>query len=469
MRRLFKKAVVSAVAMLLVLSMATVSFAKTKISEVEMEKVKDTKVIIDLDGQGRVTKQLVNLDKIKKEITIGIEVENLMEKNKDMMPSEIYLVLDNSKSMNEEIPSKNITRREAVFSSAKVLAGKLLAQNPETKVGVISFSTLKTDNIDEEGTLNDAKFVEQATTDLEEIKTAIDGIVADGPRTNIDAGLQTAHNKITTNENVNKVVILLTDGVPNTAVGGPTQQYSGTVKDKTIKALSDLIGDKINVISVMTGVNPDYQPDPDGVLNIEAKGKSYWDLAKEIFGTKESPKFGTFYFVTDTEVEKTIAEDVYEDTVVYLENALKDIVITDVFPQNIVDNFNFKITKSENVGKVDTEINKDTNAITWRIEKLDPQETAYFEYTLSLKEEFEDEIVNIELPTNKELDVDYKDKDGKDKHKDSKESPSVILKKDKAPTPIPQTGDMDYIALVLAIPVGAYLLTYTYKRIKLEK
>lgn len=70
------------------------------------------------------------------------------------------------------------------------------------------------------------------TGNIDEINNAIDGIQATGARTNIDAGLQVARNNFSTEGTLNKYLILLTDGVPNTAVGGPTMTYSGEVTTK---------------------------------------------------------------------------------------------------------------------------------------------------------------------------------------------------------------------------------------------
>ena len=424
-----KKIISFVLAFILVFSIASSVMAATKV-EVTMEKVKDEKVLIDLDGQGKVTKQMTEMDTVNKTVTIKIDVENSMSPESEIIPSEIYFVIDNSLSMRENTV-EGVTRREAVFTAAKTLAEKILTAQPSTKIGVVRFSTFydasapEGSQYDKEGTIDDARLVLSATSDLNTIKTSIDGIVTDGPRTNIDAGIQVALNNITTDTSVNRYIVLLSDGVPNTAVGGPTMTYGGDVTTKTKATLKNVIDSGINIVTVMTGVSSEYKPNQSGTDN----PKTYLELATDIFGTQANPNYGKYYYVTDSEAATTITEDVYSDVVKYYDNNLKDIVITDYFPQEIIDNFDYKITKSENIGHVDTVINKDTGAITWTIETLEAGKTASFEYTLYLKDEFADEIVNVEEDTNKKLEVEYKDKDSKDQKKESDESPSLILKK----------------------------------------
>lgn len=422
-----KKIISFVLAFILVFSIASSVMAATKV-EVTMEKVKDEKVLIDLDGQGKVTKQMIEMDTVNKTVTIKVEVENSMSPEEELIPSEIYLVIDNSKSMTDNTV-EGITRKEAVFTAAKTLSEKILTAQPSTKIGVVRFSTFydeaSANPYEKEGTIDDASLVLNATSDLNTIKSAIDGIVTGGPRTNIDAGIQVALNSISKDSSLNRYIVLLTDGVPNTAVGGPTMTYGTEVTNKTKETLSNVISNGINLVTVMTGVSSEYkpnQPDTD-------TPKTYLELATDIFGTQANPSYGKYYYVTDSEAAKTITEDVYSDVVKYYDNNLKDIVVTDYFPQEIIDNFDYKITKSENIGHVDTEINKETGAITWTIETLEAGKTASFEYTLYLKDEFSDEIVNVEEDTNKKLEIEYKDKDSIDQKKDSDESPSLILKK----------------------------------------
>ena len=322
-----------------------------------------------------------------------------------------------------------------------------------------------------EGTLEeDAKLVKLPTNNLEEIKTAIDTIETIGYRTDIDAGVQIARNNFSTDTNLNKHLILLTDGVPNTVVGGPVNQYSGEVKTKTKATLQSVKDKGINIITVMTGVNSTFMPDQDGNVCAEAAGKTYKDLAEEIFGTQEAPNYGKFFYVTDSQVEDTITQDIFENVVTIIKNEIKDIVLVDYFPSIILANYNFEIVEQANIGKVTAEVNTENNSITWTIGVLQAGETASFKYKLVLKENFDRTIINVETPTNEKVDVTYTDTKGTEQKATSDVSPSIMLKKPEdntqAETPIPQTGDTNIFAIIAITATVIAMTIYTIKYMK---
>lgn len=458
-------AIILLVIFTLVLSFNTV-YASTK--DVTLEKVQDNICEINLEEDGKLTKKLINVDNENKEVILQIDVTNLRNKEETTKNSEILLVIDNSRSMTENKLESGKTRKEVVFSAAKELADKMLKEQSTTKIGVVSFSS----NIDisKEGTLEDAKLIVSPTNEIEDITTAIDKIETTGGRTNIDAGVQIAKNAFSSDTNLNKYLILLTDGVPNVAVGGPILSYSGEVKTKTKSTLKSVIDNNINLITVMTGVDSQYKPDPDGKVSADAANKTFKDLAEEIFGTQEKPNYGRFYYVTDEKVEDTIIKDVYSNIKVVKTNEIKNIVVVDYFPDNIIENYNFEIIEKANIGEVTATVNTENNSITWNIETLKAGETASFKYKLKLKENFNENIVNIETPTNKKVDVKYISTDEEEKTNTSDISPSIILKRDNtvAPEKIPQTGDKVVLLSITIILLIVLLTVYTvkYKKIR---
>ena len=336
--------------------------------------------------------------------------------------------------MIENTLDDGTSRKDAVFSAAKELSRKILEAQPSTAIGIVSFST----NDANEGTIDDANLEIMPTGNIDEINNAIDGIQATGARTNIDAGLQVARNNFSTEGTLNKYLILLTDGVPNTAVGGPTMTYSGEVTTKTRETLQSIVDMCINIVTVMTGVDSSYMPDPDGNLSPDAANKTYQDLAEEIFGTQETPNYGKFYYVTDENVITTITDNVYADVVVIRKNEIKDITVVDYFPANIIENYDFEILEQPNIGQVTAEVNLENNSITWNIENLPAGETATFKYKLTLKENFNEEIINVVTPTNEKVDVTYTDPEGNTQTETSDDSPSVILIKEEEPENVPE-------------------------------
>lgn len=434
--------------------------------DVTLEEAENNVCEIKLGDNGKLTKKLVSVDDTNKEVTLQIDVTNLKSEETLIEEAEIFLVIDNSKSMSENTLSSGVTRRQAVFSAAKTLAESILTAQNNTKIGIVSFST--NDDTSKEGTIEDANLVLEPTSSLSDIENAIDSIETTGARTNIDAGLQMASTNFSADNNLNQYLILLTDGVPNTAVGGPTMTYSGDVTTKTQATLKSIIDKGINIITVMTGVDSDYQPDPTGATSPEAAGKTYQQLAEEIFGTDSQPNYGKFYYVTDENVTNTITNNVYSDIIVEVKNEIKNITVIDYFPDDIIANYDYEIVTTANIGTVTATVDEVNNSITWVIEKLAANETASFQYKLKLKEEYDENILNVIMPTNKNVDVNYIGVDDKEYKVSSDVSPKIVLKGDTtvAPDPIPQTGDMvfyiTFAIIVLTVVGGIYI--YNYKK-----
>lgn len=458
-----KLKLMSVITLILIMLMTTVAFAANE--DVTLSKVSDTICDIKMGEDGELIKKLISVDNPKKEIVLQIDVTNKKSVEETIEPSEIFLIIDNSKSMSDNKLEDGTTRKQAVFTAAIDLAEKILTEQPSTKIGVVSFST--NSEISKEGTLEDASLVIKPSSDIDTIKTAINGIQTTGVRTDIDAGIQVAKANVSADTTLNKYFILLTDGVPNTAVGGPTSTYGGEVTTKTKATLSTLKTAEINLVTVMTGVNSSYQPDPAGAVSSDAAGKTYKDLAEAIFGTQETPNYGKFYYVTDANVTNTITKNVYSDVRKVKKNEIKNISVIDYFPANIIENYDFEIIEKANVGEVTATVNKENNSITWNIETLEAGKTASFKYKLTLKEKFNENILNVVTPTNEKVDVKYTDTDGKDQTETSKDSPSVKLTKETkkpentvdntvAPDKIPQTGDkIPYIfTAIFAIIIG---------------
>lgn len=415
------------IVLIVMILMNTVVYAVNE--DVTLEEVDDTVCDIKLDDNGEVKKHLVSVDDPSKEIVLQVDVTNLKNVEEDIIPTEMFFVIDNSLSMIENKLEDGTTRKDAVFSAAKELAKKILENQASTKIGIVSFSTSDTN----EGTLDDATLELMPSNNINQIDNAIDGIQATGARTDIDAGLQVARDSFSTETNLNKYLILLTDGVPNTAVGGPTMTYSGEVTTKTRETLQSVLDRNINIVTVMTGVDPSYMPDPYGNLSPDAANKTYLNLAEEIFGTQETPNYGKFYYVTDENVTNTITENVYSDVIIIKKNEIRNITVVDYFPANILENYDYEILEQPNVGQVTAQVNYDNNSITWYIENLPAGATATFKYKLTLKENFNEEIINVVTPTNEKVDVTYTDPDGNTKTESSDDSPSVILIKEEEP------------------------------------
>lgn len=414
------------------------------------ELVSDKSCTINLGDKGRFEKKVADFSATEKSITIQLSLVNTSAPSDVTKPSELFLVIDNSNSMVEHSTEAGVTRKEAVIESASNLADTLFKAYPDLKIGVVSFSSKD----GEEGTLADAKLEQNLTSDVTEVKNALANIeTSNGARTNIEAGLTIAEQNYTDQDNT-KVLVLLSDGVPNNDAHGNFATYSGEVATNTKAKLQELNTEGINILGAMIGLN--------GEETEPTTQRTYQDLAEEIFGTPEQPTVGNFYYIQDQEIEETLNNTIVDILVPTPDTKLNNIVIKDYFPQTIIDNFNFEYVASPNIGDVSAEIDKTDNSITWTIEVLNEDEVATLSYKLTLKDDFNREILDEILPTNENVDITYNE----DGHVESDDSPTVRVKEEAPPqkednttaqAPIPQTGNNSFVALVIIAIVAIAL------------
>ena len=428
---------------LILIFIANMSFASY--STVQMEVVEEPVCTIQIGENSKFEKNLINKDLANKEVTLQLQVTNEEKNNKPT--GELMLVLDNSDSMNELVEPDNEqseSRKDLVFESAKTLVSNLLEGNDNLQIGIVSFSS----NVDssQEGTSADANVVAALSNNATELNNAISNIEANGPRTDLDAGITLASKQFTETDN-NKYMIVLTDGVPNIALGYNNPYYSDDVINTTKAKLQQLENEGINITTMLTGIDDeDYTP-----INIE---KTFGEIINEIFGTEENPTTGNFYYVTDDEVEETITNDIY-NSLLPVSQSYKNIVIKDYFPQEIIDNFEFAYVSDTNIGEISAEVDPTDNSITWTIPELASGQTATVQYTLKLKEDFDSSIVDKLLDTNEKVDITYKDFNNKDQSQTSDVTP--VLRLTEPPAVLPKAG-MTTILITVGVAVVALLI-----------
>ena len=439
----FKFSLVLITTLLLVL-ISTTCFAAIANKDVALEIVENNVCTMKLNDYTTFEKKIIDYDLNKKEITIGLKVTNNAEPVFDK-PTEIFLVIDNSTSMQDAVtPTAN--RLKTVTDSAKQLATELLKKDT-VKIGIVKFSTG-----DNEGTITDATLLTTPSNSSSTVLSAITSIAEGqlGPRTNIDAGITLASQNFTENA-VNKFIILLTDGVPNTAVGGPTFTYSGGVATKTKAKLVSLSESGIKFLSMMTGVQDVEEP---------TTGITYKELAAEVFGTSAEPTVGKFYYIPDTKIEETICQTILEDIAPGDDSTLTDLKIYDYFPQEIVDNFNFSYVAKPTKGTISDTINAQNNNIVWSIDKLQPGESASVSYKLTLKDNVDTSVLDRVLNTNAKIEItanEIKTDDGSNVLT-STVSPKIKLTaindSTTTNTVIPQTGSTPTLSVIAIALVG---------------
>lgn len=447
---------------LLIILIATNVFAVTT----TMEIVEDNICKITLNDYSSLEKKIISSDLTNHQVTLQLEITNDSEA---IIPTgELMLVIDSSDSM-DTIVEGTTTRKDLVLDSANKLVESLLKVNSNLKIGVVTFSTgTETDSESHliTGTEADAQKVCDLTTDLSKLTTSISTIEGTGQYTNLDSGLQLAKKSFSSEDN-NKYMIVLTDGLPNLAVGhNDLVSYDGltnviTQTKTTLKSLSD-----INVITMLTGIDNE-----EAIFRQEGDNSyTYGQVINEVFGTEENPTIGKFYNISDGEIEQTITNDIYED-LVPITQSLKNITVVDYFPQYIVDNFEMTYVEGIDTSNVSAEIDKETNSITWNLAELSAGQSAIIQYNLTLKEEFDETIIDKVLNTNEKVEINYTDFDNTKKTVDSDVTPKIKLTTPTedntiAKDDLPQTGSpLIVVGFVCLVSLGIFL-GYKSQKIK---
>ena len=154
---------------LIIILITNISFASYQ--TVTMQMVEEPICTIPLGEHSKFEKKVISKDLKNKEITIQLQVTN--EEIAGKPTGEIMLLLDNSDSMLDTV-SQNTTRKKLIFESAKNLISKLLKDNTELKIGIVSFST-NTD-MSKEGTLEDANVVSKLSDDSSSLTNVVSNI-----------------------------------------------------------------------------------------------------------------------------------------------------------------------------------------------------------------------------------------------------------------------------------------------------
>lgn len=429
------KKIIKIIIFLLAFILIFTNFVYAKLSSSTHFEVVDKSVCeIEFGENGKFTKQIISYD--ENSVTLQLDVENTAEEKIEKTVSEIFLVIDNSLSLNEKV-SDTETRKDLIYNSAKQLATKLNASDPEFKIGVICFSS--NSDVKKEGTIEDATLMQTLTTENSDVLEAIENIndTNFGSRTNIEAGLELANRNFSGTAD-KEYIILISDGVPNDDIHGNTLQYSDIVLGNTKSKLIELNNKGTKLISVLAGVSNTIEP---------TVNKTYVELAEEVFGTESAPTAGKYYFISDSNIKTIVENNVFNDVEISKSTTLTNIVIKDYFPKKIIDNFDFAYVASPNLGNVSTEIDKTTNSIAWTIPSLNAGEIASLKYKLTLKDNFNKDILGQILPTNEKVNIT----DDQGDNETSTVSPKVRVTEDIPIEVLPQTGTSDMVLMGIVI------------------
>lgn len=360
-------------------------------SSIVLDIIDEPILNLKLDDNSSFEKILVSKDLSNKSLTFKLQVTN----NEPIATTsgELMIVLDTSNSMENSI-NETSSRKEVVINAAKELINSLLSSNPNLKIGIVSFATSQ--DIMQEGTINDAAIVSSLTNNLEDLNNSLSNITSTGPRTNLQSGLSLAKEQFSSESN-NKYMVILTDGVPNVSLDFDFTYYSDNVIANTKNELINLTNNGITTIAMLTGID-------DGTFIPMGQNKTFDDIINEIFNSETVNKF---YYIKDNNIENTITNDIFND-LKPIEKKLKDIKIIDNFTDETINNFDISISSDTKFGTVINNIDNN-NSIVWEIPELKPGQVATLQYTLTLKDDVNTQILDKEFNITKNTNITYLD------------------------------------------------------------
>ena len=428
------------------------------------------------NDQGFIEKSIINSNPEKGEVDIQLKLSNISKAVEDANngDTEVFLVVDNSPSM-DFVTTSGKTRKEIVLNSAIQLVESIYKFSSNVKVGLIDFHGKY---FIESASIYNATVRQRLTDDKDTMMSAItkqlERNTAGG--TNIDAGLQTAKKNFSKTA-TNKIIILLTDGIPNADCQGNdsgnnvTSEDAIKVQNNTKETIASLKNDGIYTITMLTGLSAeDGNTDKNGtVYNEENTIEENLQAVENVFGTESNPTADKFYFVSSANVDTVINKNILKDVSTKVQNSINNVKIVDYFPQDITDNFEFSYVGIPSTGTTTDKIDTQNKTITWDIGALKGNEVATLTYKLKLKDMNNSTLLEKVISTNEKVVLTYKDVEDKDYTVVLDSSPKVKLTTPKesdgsggtlktgsdptvANTILPNTGTkIIIVAIVLAI------------------
>lgn len=377
--------------------------------------------------EGFISKTIVDSNSDTGEVTIELKLSNGQKEKQSSNNTEIIFVVDNSPSMDFKTATGE-SRKKIVLNSAKTLVNAIYDVSSNIKMGVVKFcgETGLTEVLDA------ATVITELTADKEQILNGLNDIETNPTQsgTNIQKGLIKAEEMFSENA-VNKVIILLTDGCPNedALLNDSGNMIMSNKKylevlENTKNELLKINNNGISLISLMAGINSN---DVDNQGNVITNTEDDIKAVEYIFGTESKPTTGKFYNAKTTEVSNIIKNNIESDLTKILNSPINTVKVVDYFPSDITNNFEFSYVGNPSTGTKTEGIDKDANTITWDIGTLKGDEVATLKYKLKLKDMKNTELLNKTIATNEKVVLTYKDKDSKDYTVTLTSSPEIKL------------------------------------------
>ena len=381
------------------------------------------------NDQGYISKTIVNSNASTGEVTVELKLSNTKKDVTKKGGTEIMLVIDNSGSM-DFTTADGTSRKSILLNSAKNLVNSVFNTSDNVKMGVIKFCG-ETNWL---SPLYAATVITQLTSNKDDVINGLNKLASEEVQsaTNIQKGLMKAEEQFSEDAS-NKVIILLTDGLPNedgndNAVKDAemitTNENYKTIIANTKAELVKIKESGISLISLMTGVNSD---DIDDSGNPVTTTEDDLKAIEMLFGTEGKPTAGKFYNAKTTDVNKVVENDITKDVQEILNSPINSVKITDYFPTDIIDNFEFSYVGKPSIGTASTGIDTKTNTIEWNIGTLKGDEVATLQYKLKIKDMKNQKLLNKTISTNEKVVLNYTDTDATDYTVTLSSSPKIQL------------------------------------------
>ena len=415
------------------------------------------------NNQGNIEKSIVDYDPDKCEFTVEMTLNNTKpDKYKEKEDIEILFVIDNSPSM-DFVTETGETRKEVIIPSAIKLTENIFNTMSNVKIGIVDFHGGS-------GSINCATVVQSLTDDKDTVIKEINNEHTKSTRggTNIAAGLKLAQNNFSEEKN-KKIVILLTDGMPNADLVSSIPDEVSTerahrVQENTKEALLDLKNSGIYTITVLTGMSEsDGRTDKKGTTYVPSyTNDEALAAAERIFGTQENPTGDAYYLVKTADINKILTEDIFNLISEKINQKMDEITIIDYLPDSLVENFDLSYVQKPTAGNISESIDVTDNSLKWNIATLRGGESVSVRYKFKLKNSKNlTSIIDTIIPVSTKIDLSYTDVDGnlklltvtdlpKIKLTSSKEEHNYLEEDDneKLPSIIPNTGSSSTLFII---------------------
>ncbi len=317
------------------------------------------------ENGGQITKTIVASDTEKGEITIEVKISNARL-------TEIIFVIDNSTEM-EALE----TVKSTIINSTKTMVTNLHTNLNNIKTGLFAVHPYGTTPT----TPTNGGLLSEISADETDTLDALDDLgTASGENGQDFVAVMNAANDSFSEEAENKVIVLITSGIDSTNI----ETYKDVLTD---------IGNDAEIITLV-------------VENDEV-------YVEEMFGTEVSPTTGILYDIDEADINDTLTADAYSDLIDLLPDDKFGVLLEDVFPDSIFENFTIEYVGSPSHGTVE-ELNETDKSFTWNVGNLEDNKIATFRYKLTLNDQVPASIKDILLNINESIYFEYSDSESND-------------------------------------------------------